>query len=325
MRERHVWWGIANLALSIAIIGAAIWTFLNRQELIDWWRLNGYTPPAGIVALADAATMEGKGRTVFYVSHPEVNDRSTFNKNCTDTGEESLVLGCYAMQRIYIYNVTDARFSGVKEVTAAHEMLHAAYDRLDDSEKQRVNKLLEAQLAKTKDDRLQGLINLYNKHEPGQLLNEMHSILGTEFRDLSPELEAYYTQYLKDRNKVVGLAEAYEGVFTASKERLALLDAQLADLKKQIDVNYTELDNRQREINAESARLNQLRNSDPDAYNQAVPGYNAMVRSYNATVNETRSLVSRYNALVVQRNNEVAAQNDLYHSLDSTYQTVPTN
>ena len=35
----------------------------------------------------------------------------------------------------YIYNVNDERLNGLKEVTAAHEMLHAAYERLPESDK----------------------------------------------------------------------------------------------------------------------------------------------------------------------------------------------
>src|SRR5688572_281422 len=117
----------------------AIWVVIHRQDVIDWWRLRNYTPPAQIVQLADATTMHGKARDLFYVSQPEVNSREQFNQNCTDLSEESLVLGCYKAQRIYIYGVADQRLSGVKEVTAAHEMLHAVYERLGDDERQQIN------------------------------------------------------------------------------------------------------------------------------------------------------------------------------------------
>lgn len=313
---------LTRVLTGLVLIGAVYLVYVNRQELVDRWNLVGYKPSDEIVALADSATMEGRGRDLFYASDPKVNEREAFNANCTDTGEESLVLGCYTAQRIYIYNVTDERLKGVKEVTAAHEMLHAAYERLSGADRNRVDDLLRTELARIKNARLNELIDLYNKHEPGQLLNEMHSILGTEFPDLSDELEEYYKQYFKNRAKVVAMANAYESVFVESQNRIDGYDKQLADIKRQIEANSTELDTRLADLNTQSSQLDALRNVDPIAYNNAVPGYNASVRAYNALAERTRGLVNQYNGLVQSRNSEVAAQNDLYNSLDSNYQEV---
>lgn len=324
MSRPWVVWSVRLLSFGALLAGIYL-VFVYRQDIVDRVRLLSYKPSAEIAALADATTMHGRGRDLFYVSDPQVNERDQFNLNCTDTGEESLVLGCYALQRIYVYNVTDERLKGVKEVTAAHEMLHAAYERLGEGERNRVNGLLEAQLAKMNDDRLKGLIELYDKHEPGQRLNEMHSILGTEFGGLSADLEGYYEQYFTNRGKVVGLANAYASVFTESQERISHYDQQLAELRSEIDANSSDLDSRLANLNSQGSQLDALRSSDPAAYNSAVPGYNASVRAYNNLATRTRELVSQYNGLVQARNNEVAAQNDLYHSLDSNYQTVSTD
>ncbi len=50
--------------------------------------------------------------------------------------KRNAILGCYnpSSRDIYIYNVTNSELDGVKEVTAAHEMLHAAWERLSESE-----------------------------------------------------------------------------------------------------------------------------------------------------------------------------------------------
>lgn len=320
--KRRIWGWLVAAVLLLAFAGATLWAVLNRLYIEDWYKLSQYTAPADIAALADATGMVGRGRDMFYVSAPEINDAESFNRNCTDHGEESLVLGCYTVRRIYLYNVTDTRLAGVKEVTAAHEMLHAAYERLGEAERERVNALVDAQLQTITDERLQALIELYNEHEPGQKLNEMHSILGTEFRNLSAELEEYYRQYFSDRTKVVTFAETYESVFTESKARIAAYDQQLEQMKQQIEANYAELEVRQKELQADAARLDALRASDPTAYNQAVPAYNAQVRSFNVLVGETRSLVDQHNAVVQKRNAEVAAQSDLYKSLDSQYEPL---
>ena len=54
------------------------------------------------------------------------------------------MLGCYHSNQdgIFLYNVQDARLAGVQQVTAAHEMLHAAYDRLSTKDKNYVDGLL---------------------------------------------------------------------------------------------------------------------------------------------------------------------------------------
>lgn len=313
---------LVSLLLLVGTVLGVYWVVLHKQDVIDWWRLKDYQPSATVKALADATTMHGRGRDLFYVSSPQINERDDFNQNCTDTGEESLVLGCYHFQQIFIYNVSDERLNGVKEVTAAHEMLHAAYERLSGGDRAYVDGLLQARLNLIKDERLSGLIDLYNQEEPGQLLNELHSILGTEFANLGPELEAYYKQYFVDRAKIVAFAQKYETTFTDSKNRIADYDKQLETLQSQVKENSTKLDQQKANIDAQAAQLDFLRSNDPSAYNKAVPGYNAAVRAFNILVAQTRSLIEQYNELVQKRNNEVASQNDLLHSLDSTYQQV---
>lgn len=319
--RRPIWW-ITQAVLSVAVLAGGYFAITNARAILDWWQLRSYTPPAEVVRLADATTMQGQGRDLFYISDPHVQDREAFNQTCTDAGEQSLVLGCYKSFKIYIYNVGDPRLAGVKEVTAAHEMLHAAYQRLPATEKAALNDQLRVQMNALRDERLQKLIQLYNEQEPGELLNEMHSILGTEYPNLSPELEAHYKRYFAERAKVVAYAQQYEGIFTASKERLAVLDEQLGALKVKIDANNAQLQRTQQELETQMAQMNATQQTDPAAYNQMVPSYNVKVRQFNNLVVTTRQLVNQYNALVQERNSEAAAQNDLFNSLDSTYQPV---
>lgn len=319
--RKHAWL-LVNLLLTATLVGAGYFVVVFRQDIQDWWALRNYAPPTNVVQLADATTMVGHGRDMFFVSQPRVEDGEAFNLHCRNTGEKTVVLGCYVGQQIYLFNVTDARLAGVVEVTAAHEMLHAVYDRLDTQDKKRVDAMIEAELPKVTDDRLKGLIAMYAETEPGQQLNEMHSILGTEYAGLSPELEAYYKQFFTDRSKVVALAQQYQGAFSASQVRIADMSGRLEELKKKIDSNTEKLNQQRAELDSEAARLNELRSSDTAAYNKAVPEYNAKARAYNSLVVATRELIDEYNQLVVEHNNEAAAQNSLYHSLDSRHQTV---
>lgn len=319
--ESKVWRVIRFLTFS-AIIAGLVWVLLNKQDVTDWWQLQNYKPSAEIVALADSTTMVGYGRDMFYVSDPELHGRETFNQKCHDTDEKSIVLGCYVVQRIFLFKVTDKRLKGVVEVTAAHEMLHAVYERLSEAEKHSLSQLIDAGVNKVKNKELQDLIELYQKTEPGEYYSEMHSILGTEYSNLTPELEAHYKKYFMDRSKVVGFAENYKSAFNASKARLAQIEKQLINLKKQVDNNNASLMQMKAELDSDSDNLNQMRNSDPEGYNQAVPSYNAKVRNFNNLIAQTQGLVAQFNDLVKQYNNEAAAQNNLYDSLDSTYKKI---
>lgn len=305
---------------------SAWWIYTHGQELVDFVRYRTHTPTSEVVALADKTDMTQEGRYIFYVSDPKIDDKDAFNQHCGGISDEqhTVVLGCYRLQNIFVYNVTDPRLYGVKEVTAAHEMLHAVYERMPIEEKLVVNRLIQEELVKLQNPRLRETAELYSREDASVIWNEMHSILGTEHRPLSAELEAHYKKYFNDRGKVVALAEAYEGVFNASKQRLKALDDKLASMKKQIDINYAEIEARKNQLNQETARLDSLRAGDPATYNAAVPGYNALVHAYNGLVVTTRELVESYNAIVEQRNNEAASHNDLYESLDSQkVQTVP--
>ncbi len=84
-------------------------------------------------------------------------------------------------------------------VTAAHEMLHAAYAELAPGQRRRVDQLLDQAFEASADQRLRDTLAEYADAEPGQRHNELHSILPTEVAELSPPLERYYQRYFEDR------------------------------------------------------------------------------------------------------------------------------
>ena len=308
------------LPLLIVLVG---WT--QRFEINDWWRLRGYDPPARIVQLADQTAMTDLGRKLFYVNHPELNDKQTFNDNCT-ISEQSIVLGCYVnSQGIYLYDVTDERLLGVHQVTAAHEMLHAAYDRLGMDEKTRVDKLTQEVFEQLNDARLNATIQAYRDRDPSVIPNELHSILATEVETLPTELEDYYKQYFTDRQTVVRYSRQYEAAFQERKDKIAAFDAQLAAIRQEIETNEAELTSLSAQISADRAELDALLAArDYQRYNSRVPGFNQKVRNYNATVNEIRAAIDTHNQLVIDRNAVALEENELVEAIDSRPDTIPT-
>ena len=214
---------------------AGLTNTFTPQWIMDRVVVASFQPSPEISRLVDGSGMGERGEFYFFTGTPELNNSADFNRNCADViNEQSIVLGCYT-GRIFIFDVTDERIAGVRYVTAAHEMLHAAYDRLGILEKIRINNLLDQQLSQTTDQRILDLVAIYDELEPGHRLNELHSIFGSEVRDLSSELAEYYTRYFSNRDLSVAAAEKYEEVFIKMEQRATELEAQLSSLGQEIE------------------------------------------------------------------------------------------
>ena len=271
--------------------------------------------------------MTDYGQKVFYVNAPEVTDKGKFNQLCpTAKAEQTIVLGCYhaGQNGIYIYDVTDARLDGVEQVTAAHEMLHAAYERLSDKEKSEIGKQLEDFYHNDlHDERILKTINAYKLTEPDDVVNEMHSIFGTEIRNLPAPLQEHYKKYFSDRSKVVTYAEKYQAEFTSRQDAVSRYDSQLSNMKIQIDTMEADLKTSQDSINQKQKELIGLRSSgDTQTYNAGVPAYNAQIDAYNNEVQRLKSLIAQYNQLVATRNSIALEENQLAQDLNSKAQTI---
>lgn len=309
---------------ALLLLGVALWAWLNRLAIYDWVRLRGYTPPTVIAQLATDTTMKDSARNLFYVQHPAIEDKSTFNEHCGQ-GEQTIVLGCYVpKQGIYLFDVTDPRLEGIEQVTAAHEMLHAAYERLAADEKERINRLLTAVYEGLNNPRITKTIDQY-RTAGADVANELHSILATEVRVLTPELESYYSRYFTSRLAVVGFSEQYEQAFLDIENQVAAYDQQLEGLKKQVEANEIELTAQAAAIEAERDRLDQLLSSGQiAAYNEAVPKFNRQVRTYNALVAQTKDLIDQYNQLLEKRNALALEEQELFKAIDSRLSTEET-
>ncbi len=306
---------LGRTVLSIALIAAAAFALGQRQAIYDWWRLRNYTPPSVVSQLATDDTMTPSARHIFYVYHPELDDKSNFSSHCGDLGEQTIVLGCYTrVQGIYIFTVTDERLNGVEEVTAAHEMLHAAYDRLSVSDKQRVNALINQAYAGITDERIRANIENYRK-QGADVTNELHSILGTEVSNLPTQLEQYYQRYFTNRQQVVSYSDKYEGTFTALKKQADQLQTKLKSLRSSIDLLSAQLLQEHQELEAERQHINSQ---------AAADAFNARVRNYNSQVGQLNEQIQQYNGLITQLEQLVVLQQQLFQAINSSPTTVPT-
>lgn len=181
--------------------------------------------------IIDKTTMTDYAVMLFMHAQPRVVDEDVFDESFT-TGQDNssgVILGLYipsitesaelkdggtvelsletAPDYIYIKRFDDPSLTNQLYVTAAHEMLHAAWthypynlDNRDDFEE-----LLRDEYSKDKE--LQERMKLYLdsgiSENSDAFADELHSIIGTEKADISSELEDYYSVYFNDRSKIV--------------------------------------------------------------------------------------------------------------------------
>ncbi len=311
--------GFIALAIVLVFWAIVIGLLLQRQTITDWWRLRAYTPTDTVTALADQTAMTDKARRLFYINDPQIEKASSFNEHCR-FGEYTIVLGCYigGDGGIYVFAVDDERLSGIQEVTAAHEMLHAAYERLSGKERARVDRLTAQAFAGLKNERVRISIERYRAHDPAVVPNELHSILGTEVADLPDELEAYYKRYFTDRTRVVAFAVQYEEAFESRQAKIAEYEAQLVNLQARITERNEALEARANQLRAQRSNLESQRATlPPSGFNAQAAAFNAAVATYNAEIEAVGGLITTYNDIHSSYMAVVLEQQDLFKAIDS--------
>lgn len=314
------------LGAMLAAVAVTLLLIAHRQAIYDWWRLRGYQPSATVAQLAADDKLTDSARRVFYVNHPVVQAKAAFAKSCPKGNKETAVLGCYIPDQhgVYVLKVTDPRLSGIEQVTAAHELLHAEYDRLDSATRRQVDGWLQDYYDHgLSDQTIKDQLASYRKTEPHDLVNEMHSIFGTQVASLPADLENYYKRYFTDRSTITGYYQAYQAEFTSRLDRIKQDDAQLRSLKSRIEADETDLKTRQRQLEGRQAQLEaERRAGDIGAYNAGVPAYNALVDAYNAEVRTVQNLVNQYNQLVAARNAIALEEQQLTQAISSNVSPI---
>jgi hypothetical protein len=325
---RRIWLrSVVPIAVFALLVAGGIYTALQRDAILDWLFTRGYHPTAQMSQITSDDRLTAYGKRLLYVNRPLIEGQKSFNEHCTNASDQVVVLGCYTGNRqgIYLYNVTDARLSGIEQVTAAHEMLHQAYDRLGSSERAHIDRLLSAYESQVTDQDIKDQLAAYRKTEPNQVLNEMHSLFGTEVANLPPELEQYYSRYFQDRSKIVAYQQQYMIAFTQRRQQIAAYDAQLDSLKAQIDQKRIKITAEEKTIQTQRTQLNAYLSANQiAAYNAAVPGFNVQVDIYRADIVAANKLVDQYNSIIDQRNAIAIQEQQLQQAINSHASTAPS-
>jgi hypothetical protein len=317
---------LSELVLSAIIILLAAFIFWQHTAIVDRVTVWRYQPAPEIVAIADDTDMSETGRFYFYASRPSLLSRDSFNRHCTNHSEQTIVLGCYTGRLIYIYNVNDSRLPYIEEVTAAHEMLHAVYERLSSTGRDQVNAMIDRAMNELNDDHILALIDLYRDSDPEHLHNEMHSILGTEASELPAELEEHYARYFNDRSVVVSMADQYKTVFNDLRAEQRRLSRELADMGDRIDArnlafeaDVAAFERRVDSFNQKARSGGFGSDTEYDTERAALEREQASLEAERAAINR---LINTYNDMRKQLQDIVIETRSLNESIDSR---SPTN
>lgn len=310
------------LAISLGLMLLfGLWAWGNKWSIYDHWVAKSYVSTKDSSEVAENLKLTSKGDLVYRASLTEVDNKESFKQRCpVQAYEEASVLGCYSDRRIYVLKVDEPRLAGVEEVTAAHELLHAKFERMDGGEKAEVEKLISQLRKNVKDEEINKLVENYKKNlgEGEALDNELFAIYGTQLRDVGPGLEKIYADYFKDRADIVSKYESYNSEFQSAQKAIEAYDARLANLKSQKDILEKELEELDSELTSEKSRLDQLQFGDSaEEYQRAASSYNVKVGVFNKKVKEIREIITEYNALVEKRNSEALSAKSLADKLNA--------
>lgn len=248
---------ILTVLIVLAVLVGGTLAYLHKQQINDHFAAQRFVASAEITELTDSLDLTEEGHRIFWASEPTLDASQNFNRQCAkvDHSEEGHILGCYTGGRIHLFKVNDERLQGIVEVTAAHEMLHAAFARLGDSERaslvRQLNQLYEELVPE--DPELEQRMSVYSGLSKTAFANELHSVLGTEYRELPKWLEEHYARWFDDRGVTLDFFDGYHTVFNELKQRASVLEAEMAALRADVEQRSAAYDEAVATFNSEWA------------------------------------------------------------------------
>lgn len=310
---------VGALAGQAGVVWAANWVVDHHQWVADRAIALQFEPGPELAEYAEKVQFTAEGEIYFYASRPQVVPALEFDNYCSRNEPGIGVLGCYRLQeqRMYLYDVTDERLAAMEPVIAAHETLHAVWDRFDRTTKDDLAVLLEEAFSALPEDHpMRERIISYEEYDPNSRIPELYALLGTEVGSLPDALEDHYARYFTDRQQVVALAAEVYGIFNSFG---AELDSLVADL----DARLTVIDARKARYELDAEILG----ADIAIYNNRVSRYNdgEDVQGAAGFEAEQKNLVQRQNALRAERSeveNLIDEYNELLDQLNTLNQEL---
>ncbi len=297
--KQLIWFSLTSIILLVATAAIAI----NFTVIKDFFTGLAYRPTDEMSRIRTDLNLTDKGTLIFNATMPELKEKSDFNTLCRGTEIETAILGCYRDDRVYVYDITDEELIGIRELTSAHELLHAVYHRMSSQQKQELTDIL-VQVYQENQDTLGEEIDLY---QDDQKKEEIYVRAGTEIRDLPDELEKHYAEIFKNQDQIADYYKSYITVFKQIEQNLETLLKKAQDLETEITTKTAEYESGATNLNQEIQEFNNCANT-PNCFisrwafnNQR----NALLNRQNELenlYNEINQLISEYNTTATEYN-----------------------
>ena len=242
---------VAILVTLSATLG--IYAIIQSTWVQDWWKGLNYDESATISAIREDLELTDTARHIFLATQPALEGAEDFNEHCDSHRTDISLLGCYTGGKMYIYAVDLPELKDSNKVTAAHELLHAAWARMGKSERAEVERLLR-EFQRAHPDWTEAELTLYDE---SQKLEELYTRVGTKRREIPAELEAHYRRYFQDRQKIVEFYESYQTPFDELLEENKILQAKVAKLNQELESERASYFERLERLEAEIEEFNQ--------------------------------------------------------------------
>ena len=207
-----------------------MWAFYD-STLSDIWGGLGYIPSLEAETMRDNLELTPRGKRIFNATRVALEDSDDFNEHCSSYDAEVTLLGCYVDGRVYVYNITDAKLKTANQVTTAHELLHAIWERLSDTEQEALKPLL-MQVYRANRNWFDDELEPYGAEDRTE---EIYVRAGTKLAELPEELEAHYARYFRNRAQIVHYYEEYAAPFLELKFELEQLYDQITTMQAEIE------------------------------------------------------------------------------------------
>lgn len=295
------------LASLIILLAAFTALFLvDYSVLSDRLAALGYTPDENMSTLIDDIDLSSRAELILFASHPVLQSATDFRLSCPVDATEATVIGCYNQNQIYVYNINREELAGIEQSTLAHELLHAVWDRLSESERQ----TLSAELANFYAAHQSELEPYLLDYSGDKLYDELHSLVGVAYSSTGSELlDEHYGSFFGDRQKLAAYFESYHQTFQDLNQQLSQLygiiqssqselETLLKDYSSQIATLNTDIQDFNSKASSGSFATQEEFDAERNILLQRQASLDALRQQINDLSSSTNSLINEYNSLV---------------------------
>lgn len=324
---------IIATTVACIIVAVTVIAVMNRQLIQDEFAAARFSPTESIIELKQSLNLTDAGQRVFLASRPTLDGTQYFNTQCAQVqhGASGHVLGCFIEDRIHLYNVTDPRVSGIVEVTAAHELLHAAFARMRPGDQsalaEKLRKLYEERSQEDPD--LSQRMAMYATLPPAAFAAELHSVFGSEQAELPDWLEEHYAQWFADRSTITESYREYRSVFQGLQNEASSLRSRMEALRADVEARKVTYDEDVASYDADLADYNRRnKNREFAANTKAGEALSAALKARRVTLEQSldslQDDINRYNEMRAELEQLAKLSTELDGHLDSALAPITT-